>query len=644
MSKEIETKIQNSLREVIVSFDDFYIIDGILKKDRIISDLDNYKPELIQKILENLTLKEAFTEEIGNATIVKINDIIQLLEVEEYWSNSYTRYSNKIGLTVNNRFLDETADVLLDFPYKDTVLKGGMSKEEIDKEGADESFLNEIVAREEIDMLFDNKIFKNAKKYDKNGYSPVTEISDTDNLIIKGNNLLALHSLKERYAGKVKLIYIDPPYYFDGKKDGDTFYYNSNFKLSTWLTFMKNRLEVARDLLSDGGVLLVSMAEDGQAYLKVLMDNIFEKNDFVETFIWRNTDNADSLGKKTRRGVEYIHAYEKQKDSSVRWIGKDAENGDAPLINSSNPIGTLYFKEEVIRFNIPDGNYSAGQKTSVFLEDDLIIENGKNKNAIRLTGKFKWGQKYLDEEVSKGSDFVIKSNKFSIRYQKVEAGNVAPEKFVDERYLSKIFGVGTNEDANSHLKGLGLDFSYSKPESLLAFFIRAVTSENDIVLDFFMGSATTQAVAHKMNRQYIGVEQMEYIETISIERLKKVIDGEQGGISKDVNWQGGGSFIYAELMDKNSTFTNAVLNAVDSDELKEIFDEMKHTLDFDFRVDLNEVNQSVWNEEVETQKKILIKIIDKNQLYHNYSEMEDTNIKEQLSETDIAFNKSFYGE
>ena len=204
--------------------------------------------------------------------------------------------------------------------------------------------------------------------------------------------------------------------------------------------------------------------------------------------------------------------------------------------------------------------------------------------------------------------------------------------------------MGTNEDAKTHLKELGFDFSYSKPESLLAFFIRAVTSENDIVLDFFMGSGTTAAVAHKMNRQYIGIEQMDYIETVAVERLKKVIDGEQGGISQDVAWSGGGSFIYAELMDKNATFIDAVLNSKHSDELKAIFDDMKATLDFDFRVDLQEVDQSIWNEEFEMQKKILVKIIDKNQLYHNYSEIDDETIKSQLSQSDYDFNKSFYGE
>lgn len=448
--------------------------------------------------------------------------------------------------------------------------------------------------------------------------------------------------MKKRFAGKVKLIYLDPPYYFDGTKDADSFAYNSNFKLSTWLTFVKNRIEIAKELLDDGGVLLVSIAEDGQAYLRVLLDEILTKNNFVETFIWRNTDNADSLGNKSRSGVEYIHAYEKNKDSSVRWIGKDADNGDAPLINKSNSIGTLEFKPGTIRFNIPDGYYSAGEKPSVVLEDDLIVEEGKNKNSVRLTGRFKWGQDYLDNEVAKGSDFVIKTNKFSIRYQKAEAGNVAPEKFVDERYLSKIFGVGTNEDANSHLNTLNLNFSYSKPESLLAFFIRAVTTENDIVLDFFLGSGTTAAVAHKMNRQYIGIEQMDYIETVTVERLKKVIDGEQGGISKDVKWQGGGSFVYCELKNDAQEFKNAIVDATSTDQLLDLFEQAKKSSFLSYRVDPKKLRKQDFEElSLAEQKQILFEIIDNNYLYVNYSDIDDGDY--QVSEQDKKLNRSFYG-
>ena len=531
--------------------------------------------------------------------------------------------------------------MVLNFPYKDCVLEGGQTKDDAKRQ---EIFFNETLAPTEINRLLDKKVLTNFKRYDSDGEHEVDELKDTDNLIIKGNNLIALHSLKKRFAGKVKLIYLDPPYYFDKAKGADTFSYNSDFKLSTWLTFMKNRLEIASNLLADGGVILVSMAEDGQAYLKILMDNIFEKNDFVETFIWRNTDNADSLGKKSRGGIEYIHAYEKKKNSSVRWIGKDADNGDAPLLNSSNSLGTLSFQSGTIRFNnMPDGLYEAGEKPSLTLEDDLIIENGVNKNTVRMTGKFKWSQDYLDAEIAKGSDFIIKSKRFSIRYQKAEAGNVAPEKFIDKRYLSKIFGVGTNEDANNHLKELNLDFSYSKPESLIAFFLRAVTKENDLILDFFLGSGTTAAVAHKMNRQYIGIEQMDYIKTVSVERLKKVIDGEQGGISKDVNWTGGGSFVYAELKNDAQDFKNAVMEATSIDQLLELFELAKKSSFLSYRIDPKKLKSEEFKAlSFAEQKQLLSEIIDNNNLYVNYSDIDD--IDYHISEHDKKLNRQFYGE
>ena len=627
--------------EELLSQHKSFLVEGVLNKNKLAELARRYDPELLNVLMEDEKVASHFfsTLETG-IQIFKKDVFLQFLNNKEFLPDSFTAYKTKIGLaTENEEYLSENNNVVLNFPYKDCVLEGGQTKEDAKRQ---EIFFNETLAPSEINRLLDDKVLTNFKHFDKDGEHEVEELNNTDNLIIKGNNLIVLHSLKKRFAGKVKLIYLDPPYYFDGTKDADSFAYNSNFKLSTWLTFVKNRIEIAKELLDDGGVLLVSIAEDGQAYLRVLLDEILTKNNFVETFIWRNTDNADSLGNKSRSGVEYIHAYEKNKDSSVRWIGKDADNGDAPLINKSNSIGTLEFKPGTIRFNIPDGYYSAGEKPSVVLEDDLIVEEGKNKNSVRLTGRFKWGQDYLDNEVAKGSDFVIKTNKFSIRYQKAEAGNVAPEKFVDERYLSKIFGVGTNEDANSHLNTLNLNFSYSKPESLLAFFIRAVTTENDIVLDFFLGSGTTAAVAHKMNRQYIGIEQMDYIETVTVERLKKVIDGEQGGISKDVKWQGGGSFVYCELKNDAQEFKNAIVDATSTDQLLDLFEQAKKSSFLSYRVDPKKLRKQDFEElSLAEQKQILFEIIDNNYLYVNYSDIDDGDY--QVSEQDKKLNRSFYG-
>ena len=640
MSQAFETAIQQALREVVESFDEQYVAEGLLKKDAIIVDLDNYQPELVEKILTNAILNEAFTEDIAGATILKINDIIQMLEVDEYWSNSYTRYTNKIGLFTNNHYLDEVTDVVLNFPYKDGILKAGMTKDDVSREDAEESFLNEIVAREEIDVLLDEKVFKNTKKYDKNGSSPVSEIKDTDNLIIKGNNLLALHSLKKRFSGKIKTVFIDPPYYFLKTKPTDTFTYNSNFSLSSWLIFLKNRLSIAYQLLSHDGLLFLSMSDEGTHYLKVMIDEIFGMENFIADVTWEARSSVSSDGLFSMNS-NHILVYAKNKDAidkndfrlalDIETFKYDDNDGrgpyrlepfDAPKVRKNlqykitNPnTGDVYIPPKGRHWRTTKENYER------WLADNRIRfgVNGTSKpqlkayySEVKMAGKGK----------ASSSIWTIQPN--SITWRETNTNTSAT------KHQQELFGEEV--------------FTNPKPEELIKHVLELSTNEGDLVLDFFMGSGTTAAVAHKMNRQYIGIEQMDYIETVAVERLKKVIDGEQGGISQDVAWSGGGSFIYAELMDKNATFINAVLNSKHSDELKAIFDDMKATLDFDFRVDLQEVDQSIWDEDFEMQKKILVKIIDKNQLYHNYSEIDDETIKLQLSQSDYDFNKSFYGE
>ena len=620
MSQAFETAIQRALREVVESFAEQYVAEGLLKKDAIIVDLDNYKPELVEKILTNAILNEAFTEDIAGVTILKINDIIQMLEVDEYWSNSYTRYTNKIGLSMNNRYLDEVTDVVLDFPYKDTILKAGMSKEDVSKEDATESFLNEIVAREEIDVLLDEKILKNAKKYDKNGSSPVSEIKDTDNLIIKGNNLLALHSLKKRFAGKIKSIIIDPPYYFKKTKSSDAFNYNSNFKLSTWLVFMKNRLDVAKEMLSDEGLCIIIIGEEGYAQLKLLADNILGGDKYIGTISWRKSDNQANIG-EFAKVTDYILIYKKSSGKLNKLPLTDKARKEYRYSDENG-----YFRRQILLDKTRGKyNYELTTPTGKKLYGPWMKEKEEIERLDNL-GKIYWTRGGQEQPYGK-------------LYLQDSEGQI-PNDFWDNSF-------GTNQRGAEEIRELFSGdrlFDFPKPERLIYNLIKISSEEGDLVLDFFMGSGTTVAVAHKMNRQYIGIEQMDYIETVAVERLKKVIDGEQGGISQDVAWSGGGSFIYAELMDKNATFIDAVLNSKHPDELKAIFDNLKSTLDFDFRVDLQEVDQSIWDEDFEMQKKILVKIIDKNQLYHNYSEIDDETIKSQLSQSDYDFNKSFYGE
>lgn len=465
-----------------------------------------------------------------------------------------------------------------------------------------------------------------------------------DNLIIKGNNLLALYSLKNRFPKGVKLILIDPPYYFTKPKPSDTFSYNSNFRLSTWLVFMRDRLKIARDLLVNDGIILCHIKEDAIHWLKVLMEEIFHVDNFVETFIWKNTDNADALSKKSRSSVEYIVCYEKIKDSSRAYLGKETDNGDAPLLNTGNSSHELIFPAKSIRFNIPDGVYPKGTPDRVEILDDICVSDGTNKNVVRLKGEFKWGQPMLDEEIAKGTYFLVKSDKFSIRFQRPEGTTMAPEKYVDEQYLSKAIGVGTNEDASSHLKKLGINFTNSKPESIVAFFLRAMTKENDWVLDFFLGSGTTCACAHKMNRHYIGIDQMDYIQTEACKRLKQVIEGEQGGVSQSVNWKGGGSFVYCELAKANETYREEIFYAKEETELNTIWESMQATNFLSYKIDPTKIDVTSADYTkltLEEKKRFLMECLDMNQLYIPFADMDNPDYV--ISAKDRELTREFYG-
>ncbi len=259
-----------------------------LNETLLLDLVEKIDEKIINLLLQEKSLREKFFVKIKDVYVFKTNEFKFFIE-ENKVDNSYTQYKNRIGLTDGKRFLKDTNDVVLNWPYKDCVLEGGQSTEEgydtyfeygkkvtktDEKKGwkagqynkkqakRKEIFFNTILAHDEIDRLFDEKALVNWKRFTKDGEQEIKEIKRdaelnrkrglpedtiTDNLIIKGNNLLALHSLKREFAGKVKLIYIDPPYYFRKDKSDDAFAYNSNFKLSTWLTFMKNRLELAKE-------------------------------------------------------------------------------------------------------------------------------------------------------------------------------------------------------------------------------------------------------------------------------------------------------------------------------------------------------------------------------------------------------------
>lgn len=626
----MRTKINDELNRIFRTFGDKYFIDDKLNKAKVIVDLENYEETLLETFFQSELIKNNFTVEIADNTIIQINKLIAIFEADEYWQDSYTKYSKKIGLTVNGKFLDESTDVVLDFPYKDTVLKASMSKEDKDKDDlrADEPFFNEVIAKEEIDVLFDNKTLVNTKLYNKDGVHETRTFNDNDNLIIKGNNLLALHTLKKKWANKVKMIYIDPPY----NTGNDSFKYNDKFNHTSWLTFMKNRIEIAKELLSEEGSLWVTLDDIETHYFKVLCDEIFGRDCFINTIAWRHSDNSNNNALVFSEDYNFILGYSKKSGWRPNFM--------------NNPEKRKHFKNPDNNPNGPwfDGNPVNNPGLRKNLQFDITTPSGK---IIKHPANgWRWSKETMQEKFETGE----------LRFSDDETRVIRRTYLKDMEGLppstlwTNLEDTGHTRKAKYELKKLFPDvpvtslFSTPKPEVLIKYILEITTKENDLIMDFFMGSGTTQAVAHKMKRQYIGIEQMEYINTVSVPRLQKVIEGEQGGISKEVNWQGGGSFVYVELMEKNRGFLKSVQNAKSQADLNKVFEFMLNEAEIDFRVDLEKVKDSIHELTLLEQKRLLIKILDKNQLYYNYSEIDDENVRDLISDNDYEFNKSFYSD
>ncbi|MDP2895237.1 MAG: site-specific DNA-methyltransferase [bacterium] len=235
---------------------------------------------LVKLLLSDADIKAKFFEEIDGYWIFDGNRFIDYTAQKNFLDNSYTRFKNRIGLTIGGKFLREGGEVSLVWPYKDTVLEGGQTNEE---EKRKEIFFNEVLAQDEINRLLDPKVLANFARWTAKGKQAVKDFKRDENgvirenLIIKGNNLLALHTLKTQFRGRVKLIYIDPPYNPDTQTN--TFAYNNNFNHSTWLTFMKNRLEVAKELLTKEGVLIVAIDDNEQFYLGAMLNELFSEHE-----------------------------------------------------------------------------------------------------------------------------------------------------------------------------------------------------------------------------------------------------------------------------------------------------------------------------------------------------------------------------
>lgn len=626
----------------------------------VLRDLvNNLDSQLIELLIADDKVREKFFIQIKDVYVFKQNDFIFYLD-SKVLDGSYTQYANRIGLASGGKFLTDSTDYVLDFPYKDCVLEGGQSTEEgndiyfeFDADANDyveksakrkEIFYNNIIAKDEIDRLLEPKAFQKVVRYDANGETipssftrdaelnrqrGLPEDTITDNLIIKGNNLLALHSLEKEFKGKVKLIYIDPPY----NTGNDSFAYNDKFNHSAWLTFMYNRLSIAKRLLTDDGSICINLDDKEAHYCKILSDLIFGRENFISNIIWQKKFSPQNDARYFSDNHDHIIVYSKNKI-----------NYQINLLPRTEELNSRYKNID----NDPRGPWSSSDMTVKTYSEDydypITTPNGKIVNPPKSrcwrTSKDNFQKLIEDNRIWFGED----------------GGNVPRLK----RFLTDVKDgitpmtiwlhseVGHNQDARKEIVNIieGDDFATPKPEKLIERIIHIGSNENDLVLDYHLGSGTTAAVAHKMNRQYIGIEQMDYIETIPLQRLKKVIGGEQGGISKAQNWQGGGSFVYAELAKNNETAKERIEACNTLEDLLQLFEELNTRYFLDYNVRIKDFKENVIKEEafinlsLARQKKLFKRMLDNNQLYVNLSEVEDA--RYNLSEDAIRLTKDFY--
>ncbi len=644
-------KLYNTLVNQLKKENHFVTDEGELKKWVVIGKARNYDPVLIKLLLKNDTLKEKFFVEVEGTFVFKQEEFITFMEMKNYFNDSYTQYKNKVGLTIDGKYLKQRNEVSLVWPFKDCVLEGGQTKEEQKRE---EIFFNEILAQDEITQLFEPKVLTNAKVYDKDGEHAfegftrdaelnkkrgLPEDTITDNLIIKGNNLLALHSLKKEFAGKVKLIYIDPPY--NPPSHNNTFEYNNNFNHSTWLTFMKNRLEAGKKLLTEDGAFIIAIDKNEVNYLGVLIDEVFRDFESHCITIVHNPRGVQGTN------FSYTHEYayfifpkgkkvignrkindEEINFSNLRnWGGEslrtDAKTCFYPIVIDKQTNQVIDFGDVCDDDFHPPVNIEKGDFIEIYPIDQKGIER-------------KW--RYSRESIEKVKDLlkVVKNRNGFYDIQIGKDFGMYRTVWIDKRY-------DANEYGTKIVNQLVLNNTFSFPKSLWNVYdcLYAVVGndKNAIILDFHAGSGTTAHAVLELNkedggnRQFILVEQMDYIETVTVPRVKKVMEMENID----------NSFTYFELKKYNETFIEKIQKAKTTDELLAIWEQMKERSFLNYNVDIKKQEEHIEEFKqlsIDEQKQHLIEILDKNQLYVNLSSMNDKDF--EVTEEEKQVTNDFY--
>jgi adenine-specific DNA-methyltransferase len=636
MTEDILTLVKNTLKR-----DERLISEDTLLKNKIMELTYKQDEDLIELLLSEAKVKEYFFTEVNSTLIFDKDKFVKFINNKEFLPDSYTTFKNKIGLIdENDEYIDKKKEVSLAWPYKDCILEGDQADPDEDR---DEIFWNEILAPDEVDRLLEPKVLTNGRRVDRDVEHEFDEFNRqqdgtiSDNLMVKGNNLLVLHSLKKEFAGKVDLIYIDPPYNPDNKNN--TFTYNNRFNHSTWLTFMKNRLEVAKQLLAEEGVLQIAIDENEHARLGVLLDDIFPRYEKHCITIAHNPRGVQ--GKNFSYSNEFVYFLFKKGLKAINKLKRENplkeefkdHGGESLRTDAKNCFYPILVKEEeIIGFgDVPDESFHPEGKN--VKRDNGIIEVWP----IDVKGKErKWVFARQTVEEIKEKLYVKNKNNEKIDIFRIKDEKKPRTVWTGERYDASTHG---SKIVNKVIEGKTVSF----PKSIYAVYdclYSVVKNKKEaLVLDFFAGSGTTASALLKLNkedggkRRFILVEQLEEHVQVMKERIKQQLDEENCKTS----------FIYTEIKQQNKCFMEKIKKANSKKQLKEIWNKMKEDSFLSYKVDPNKVAENIdefKNLSLENKKKFLFESLDKNHLYVNLSEIEDEEYN--ISQRDKELNRQFY--
>ena len=667
--------------DVLKKDDRLVASDGTLMKNRIYELSSKLDETFLQLLLDNEVTKNIFFKNINGIFVFDSQKFNWIIDSKEFLPDSYSEYKKDIMLVDDNKnSISKRDNVVLSFPYKDCILEMDSTEE---TEKRKEVFFNETLMKKEIDTLLSPKVFANAKRISKNGEETALDIH-SDNLIIKGNNLLSMYSLIPRYKGKIKCMYWDVLY----NKEKDYVPYNDSFKHTSWLTMMKNRLEVAHKLLSSDGSIWIQCDDNEMHYLKVLLDEIFERDNYVNTIsvTMKNVAGASGGGedKRFKKNIEYILVYAKDYNA-LKQFSEVCDYIEMPEIIEMYKQEKKSWKYTSVLINSGEKEYigstvdGSGDEIKVYRRNNPIYKSIKQvmteDNIDERTFYRKYGTKVFRTTNAQTSirtrilDYRTENNisdeLLSIEYIPKTGKNKGTlyEQFykgdacnlfvwlkdssdeVNGMVFKKVI-QGTLWDFVGETKNLTKEGQVQlangkKPEKLIGKILDCCMKPGDIVLDAYLGSGTTAAVAHKKGLTYIGLEQLDKHIELAKTRLSNVINGDKSGISSDENWNGGGSYIYCELAENSQTYIDKIYKTNTIEELVDIFNFLKKSEFISYRVDINKMKDDDFIQlSIDDAKKVLISIIDKNTLYINYSDIDNEDYV--IDDNDKAFTKDFY--